>query len=58
MGVFHFFKGTDINQGVRVFQETTGAVLLECLLSERWQERTGDGGAGQDGGSFQQNKNL
>ena len=32
MGFFDFLKGPDINQGVKEYSTTDGAVLLDCLL--------------------------
>ena len=29
MGIFDFFRGPDINQGVKIFHDTKGAVLLD-----------------------------
>ena len=29
MGLFRFWKGPDINQGLKQFEETPGAVLLD-----------------------------
>ena len=38
MGFFDFLKGTDINQGVREFSATAGAVLLDVRTSGEYAE--------------------
>ncbi len=38
MGFFDFLKGTDINQGVREFSTTAGAVLLDVRTSSEYAE--------------------
>ena len=38
MGFFDFLKGTDINQGVREFSTTAGAVLLDVRTSGEYAE--------------------
>ena len=37
MGFFDFLKGPDINQGVKEFQETPGAVLLDVRTPQEYQ---------------------
>ena len=37
MGFFDFLRGPDIDQGVKEFQETPGAVLLDVRTSEEYQ---------------------
>lgn len=37
MGLFNFAKGPDINQGVKEFQETAGAVLLDVRTPQEYQ---------------------
>ena len=38
MGFFDFLKGSDINQGVREFSTTAGAVLLDVRTSSEYAE--------------------
>lgn len=37
MGFFDFFKGADINQGVREYSTTPGAVLLDVRTPQEYQ---------------------
>ena len=37
MGFFNFLKGPDIDRGVKEFQETPGAVLLDVRTSQEYQ---------------------
>lgn len=37
MGLFDFLKKPDINEGVRVFRETKGAVLLDVRTDEEYK---------------------
>ena len=37
MGFFDFLKGADINQGVREYSETPGAVLLDVRTPQEYQ---------------------
>lgn len=37
MGFFDFLKGPDINQGVKEFRETSGAVLLDVRTPQEYQ---------------------
>ena len=37
MGFFDFLKGPDISQGVKEFQGTSGAVLLDVRTSQEYQ---------------------
>ena len=38
MGIFDFFRGPDINQGVRMFQEAKGAVLLDVREPDEYAQ--------------------
>ena len=38
MGFFDFLKGTDINQGVKEYRATDGAVLLDVRTSSEYAE--------------------
>ena len=38
MGFFDFLKGTDINQGLKEYRETPGAVLLDVRTPEEYRE--------------------
>ena len=38
MGFFDFLKGTDINQGVKEYNATDGAVLLDVRTSSEYAE--------------------
>ena len=38
MGFFDFLKGTDISQGVKDYQATPGAVLLDVRTPEEYRE--------------------
>lgn len=38
MGFLDFLKGPDIDQGVKEFRETTGAVLLDVRTPQEYQE--------------------
>ena len=38
MGLFDFFKQADINQGVKKYAATPGAVLLDVRTSEEYRE--------------------
>lgn len=38
MGLFNFLKHRDINQGVRQYKETSGAVLLDVRSREEYKE--------------------
>ena len=38
MGILDFFKGPDINQGVKEFQRTPGAVLLDVRTPQEYGE--------------------
>ena len=37
MGIFDFFKRTDIDQGVKAYQETPGAILLDVRTAEEFR---------------------
>ena len=37
MGFLDFFKGTDINQSVKEYQQTQGAVLLDVRTQQEYQ---------------------
>ena len=36
MGIFDFYKRTDINEGISIFRETAGAVLLDVRTPEEY----------------------
>ncbi len=36
--IFHFFKTPDINQGVKEYKETSGAILLDVRMPEEYRE--------------------
>ena len=38
MGFFDFFKGPDINQGVKEFQDTSGGVLLDVRTPDEYRQ--------------------
>ena len=38
MGFFDFLKGPDINQGVKEFSATDGAVLLDVLTPDEYRQ--------------------
>ncbi len=38
MGLFNFSRGPNINQGVKTFQETPGAVLLDVRTLQEYQK--------------------
>ena len=38
MGFFHFFKQPDVNQGVKDYQKTSGAVLLDVRTPPEYRE--------------------
>lgn len=38
MGFFDFLRGPDINQGVREFEQTPGAVLLDVRTPQEYRE--------------------
>jgi len=38
MGFFDFFKQPDINQGIKDYQSTPGAVLLDVRTSEEYRD--------------------
>lgn len=38
MGLFDFFKGSDIDRGAKAFRETPGAVLLDVRTTQEYQE--------------------
>ena len=38
MGFFDFLKGSDINQGIKEYGDTTGAVLLDVRTSQEYRE--------------------
>ena len=38
MNFFHFFKQSDIHQGVAQYQETPGAILLDVRTEQEYQE--------------------
>ena len=44
MGLFDFFKGADIDQGAKDFQETPGAVLLDVRTAQEYREGHISGG--------------
>ena len=39
MGFFDFLKGTDINQGVKEYRATDGAVLLDVRTPDEYRQR-------------------
>ena len=38
MGLFDFLKGQDINQGIEVFHQTPGAVLLDVRTPQEYRQ--------------------
>lgn len=38
MGIFDFLRGPDINQGVKEYEDTSGAVLLDVRTPEEYRE--------------------
>ncbi|MDY5055898.1 MAG: rhodanese-like domain-containing protein, partial [Bullifex sp.] len=38
MGFFDFLKGPDINEGVKEYRETNGAVLIDVRTPEEYRE--------------------
>ena len=38
MGIFDFFKQTDINQGIKEFAATPGAVLMDVRTPQEYRE--------------------
>ena len=38
MGLFDFLKGQDINQGIEVFHQTLGAVLLDVRTPQEYRQ--------------------
>lgn len=38
MGFFNFLKGPDINQGIQVYHQTSGAVLLDVRTPQEYTE--------------------
>lgn len=38
MGIFDFLRGPDINAGIREYQATPGAVLLDVRTSQEYRE--------------------
>jgi len=38
MGIFDFLKGSNINDGVKKFKETNGAVLLDVRTREEYNQ--------------------
>ena len=43
MGLFSFLKRTDINEGLKTFRETDGAVLIDVRTKEEYSERKIEG---------------
>ena len=43
MGLFSFFKTPDINEGLKTFRTTEGAVLLDVRTNEEYAERKIEG---------------
>ena len=43
MGLFSFLKRIDINEGLKAFRETDGAVLIDVRTKEEYSERKIEG---------------